>query len=266
MSEPLIVTIDEHVASVTLNRPDKHNAVNVPMFEALAEAGSQLAGDPSIRAVVLSGAGPSFCAGIDLGIFQQGAAAFGAAKMAPGDASPANFYQRAAYVWRELPVPVICALHGTVFGAGLQIALGADLRFASADCRLSVLEIKWGIIPDMAISTTLPRLMPVDKMKELAWSGRIVTAEEASALGLISALHADPLQAARDTAALLASKSPDAIRAVKRLFDDSADMSTTQALQLEAQLQMSLLGRDNQLEAVTANLENRAPDFKDPSI
>lgn len=266
MSEPLIVAIDDHVASVTLNRPDKHNAVDVSMFEALAEAGSQLANDPSIRAVVLSGAGPSFCAGVDLGIFQQGEAAFGASKMAPGDTSPANFYQRAAYVWRELPVAVICALHGTVFGAGLQIALGADLRFATADCRLSVMEIKWGIIPDMAISTTLPRLMPVDKMKELAWSGRIVTADEACALGLITAVHADPLQAAHDTAALIASKSPDAVRAVKRLFDDSADMPAAQALQLEAQLQLSLLGSGNQAEAVMANLEKRAPDFKDPSI
>ncbi len=266
MSERVIVAIEDHVARVTLNRPDKHNAVDLQMFEALAAAGSQLANDPSVRAVVLDGAGPSFCAGVDLGIFQQGEAAFSAAKMAAGDASPANFYQRAAYVWRELPVPVICALHGTVFGAGLQIALGADLRFATADCRLSIMEIKWGIIPDMAISMTLPRVLAVDKMKELAWSGRIVTGNEACTLGMVTALHDDPLQAARDTAALIAARSPDAIRAVKRLFDDSADMSAAQALQLEAQLQLSLLGADNQVEAVMANLENRAPDFKDPEV
>ena len=263
MSEPLIITKDGHVATVTLNRPEKHNAIDLQMFAALAEAGTELANDSSVRAVVLEGAGPSFCAGIDLSIFQQNDSSTLISKMAPGEDSPANFFQRAAFVWREVPQPVICALHGSVFGGGLQIALGADLRFASADCRLSVMEIKWGIIPDMAISKTLARLLPVDKAKELTWTGRVFDADEARAMGVITAIHDDPSHAARETAAAIAAKSPNAVRAIKRLFDESTEMSTSQALQLEAQLQSSLLGGRQQIEAVTANMEKRAPIFED---
>jgi len=251
------------VAIVTLNRPQKHNAIDLRMFAALAEAGTELGNDSSVRAVVLEGAGPSFCAGIDLSVFQQNDASVLLAKMAPGKDSPANFFQRAAIVWREVPQPVVCALHGSVFGGGLQIALGADLRFASADCRLSVMEIKWGLIPDMAISTTLARLLPADKAKELAWTGRILDAEEALEMGMITAIRENPSQAARETAAAIAAKSPNAVRAIKRLFDESVDMSTNQALQLEAQLQLTLLGSDQQTEAVAANLEKRAPKFED---
>jgi enoyl-CoA hydratase/carnithine racemase len=263
MSEPVKITKDGHVATVTLNRPEKHNAIDLQMFAALAEAGTELANDSSVRAVVLEGAGPSFCAGIDLSIFQQNDSSTLISKMAPGEDSPANFFQRAAFVWREVPQPVICALHGSVFGGGLQIALGADLRFASADCRLSVMEIKWGIIPDMAISKTLARLLPADKAKELTWTGRIFDADEARAMGVITAIHDDPSHAARETAAAIAAKSPNAVRAIKRLFDESSEMSTSQALQLEAQLQSSLLGGRQQIEAVTANMEKRAPIFED---
>ena len=263
MSEPVIITKDGHVATVTLNRPEKHNAIDLQMFAALAEAGTELANDSSVRAVVLEGAGPSFCAGIDLSIFQQNDSSTLISKLAPGEDSPANFFQRAAFVWREVPQPVICALHGSVFGGGLQIALGADLRFASSDCRLSVMEIKWGIIPDMAISKTLARLLPADKAKELTWTGRVFDADEAREMGVITAIHDDPSHAARETAAAIAAKSPNAVRAIKRLFDESTEMSTSQALQLEAQLQSSLLGGRQQIEAVTANMEKRAPIFED---
>ena len=263
MSEPVTIAKDGHVATVTLNRPEKHNAIDLQMFAALAEAGTELANDSSVRAVVLEGAGPSFCAGIDLSIFQQNDSSTLISKLAPGEDSPANFFQRAAFVWREVPQPVICALHGSVFGGGLQIALGADLRFASADCRLSVMEIKWGIIPDMAISKTLARLLPADKAKELTWTGRVFDADEAREMGVITAIHDDPSHAARETAAAIAAKSPNAVRAIKRLFDESTEMSTSQALQLEAQLQSSLLGGRQQIEAVTANMEKRAPIFED---
>ena len=153
--------------------------------------------------------------------------------------------------------------YGAAYGAGLQIALGADLRFATADSRLSVMEIRWGIIPDMAISTTLPRLMPTDSIKELAWTGRIVSGEEACSLGLITAVHENPSQVARETAQAIVNKSPDAVRAIKRLFDKAAQLPDDEALQLEARLQMSLLGSPNQAEAVTANLEKRSAVFKD---
>ncbi len=264
MTERVTISIEEHVAVVTLNRPDKHNAVDLKMFEALARAGSRLAEDRTVRAVVLEGAGESFCAGVDLEIFQQNDSPIGGRAMSPGVKTPANFFQHAAYVWREIPVPVICAIHGIAFGAGLQIALGADLRYATAASRLSVMEIKWGIIPDMAISTTLTGLMATDKIKELAWTGRIVQGDEACTLGLITAVHENPSQVARDTAQIIARKSPDAIRAIKALFDEAAELTIQQALQLEARLQLSLLGGPNQIEAVAANIEKRRPEFVDP--
>ena len=263
MTERVTISIEDHVAVVTLNRPDKHNAVDLKMFEALAHAGSKLAKNRTVRAVVLEGAGPSFCAGVDLDIFQQSDSPISGEAMSPGEDTPANFFQHAAHVWREIPVPVICAIHGIAFGAGLQIALGADLRYATAESRLSVMEIKWGIIPDMAISTTLPGLMATDKIKELAWTGRIVQGDEACALGLITAVHENPSQVARDTAQIIAGKSPDAICAIKALFDEAATLTIQQALQLEARLQLSLLGGPNQVEAVMANLEKRDPDFRD---
>ena len=263
MSESVKIDKLDHVAVVTLNRPQKHNAIDLDMFTALASAGTQLGNDPSVRAIVVEGAGPSFCAGIDLSIFEQGDIAMLMSKMAPAEDSPANLFQRAAFVWREVPQPVICALHGSVFGGGLQIALGADLRFGSADSRYSVMEIKWGLIPDMAITTTLARLIPVDKAKELAWTGRVFDAVEARDMGVITALHDNPSHAARQAAASIAGRSPKAIQATKRLFDESAEMSVQQALRLEAQLQLSLLGGDQQIEAVAANREKRAPNFRD---
>ena len=264
MSESITVTRDGPLAVVTLNRPEKHNAIDLQMFSELAAAGMRLARDPSLRVVILEGAGPSFCAGVDIGIFQGQGDAIAASKMAPGDGTPANFFQHAAWVWREVPVPVICALHGTAFGAGLQIALAADIRYAAPDCRLSIMEIKWGIIPDMAISKTMPSIVAPDRIKELAMSGRVISGDDACALGLVTAVHQDPAGAARQTAATIIGRSPDAIRAIKRLFDAAAHLSIADALQLEARLQLELLAGTNQREAVRANLEKRRPDFDDP--
>jgi enoyl-CoA hydratase/carnithine racemase len=263
MSDCVTTTIDNHIGRVTLNRPDKHNAVSLEMFDALASAADQLAADRTIRAVVLHGAGPNFCAGIDVDLFRQDDFVVDGKSMAPVGPSPANKFQRAAYAWRELPVPVICAITGVAYGAGLQIALGADLRYAKADARLSIMEIKWGLIPDMAISTTLRDLLSVDRVKELAWSGRAVGGEEALNLGLITALHDDPLVAAMETADDICAKSPDSIRSMKRLFNAAWHMSEAEALALEAELQLGVLGTENQLEAVKANVERRKPEFND---
>lgn len=263
MTSPVKIRKEGHVAIVTLARPDKHNAVNLDMFAALADAGTELGADKTVRAIVLDGEGPSFCAGIDISVFQQGDVTELAARMDSVAGSPANFFQRAAYIWREVPKPVICAMHGAAFGAGLQIALGADLRYASSSCQLAVMEIKWGIIPDMAISKTLLRLVSADKAKELAWTGRVFGAAEALDLGVISAIHDDPLAAAMETAEAIAGRSPNAVRAIKQLLDEAADMTVEQALKLEAQLQSKLLGGPQQAEAVLANVENRAPDFDD---
>lgn len=264
MSDRVTVEIRNHVAEVTLNRPEKHNAVDLAMIEALIAAGESLADDTSVRAVVLHGAGENFCAGIDLSVF-QGAGIDGLDKQAfqPRDGSPANFFQSAAYVWRALPVPVIAAIRGVAFGAGLQIALGADIRYATSDARFSIMEIKWGIIPDMAITLTLRDVMPVDRIKELAYSGRIIASSEAEKVGLITSVWEDPLDAARGLAAEIAGKSPDAIRAIKGLINNAWHDSVEGALQREAELQIKVMATPNHTEAVKANLEKRSAEFLD---
>lgn len=263
MAEVLKVSIDSHVADVALNRPEKHNALSLELFAALAEAGRDIAGNTSIRAVVLHGAGDNFCAGIDTSVFNESFADNFKEMMQPQADSPANFFQRPAYVWREIPVPVICAVKGYAFGGGLQIALGADLRYATPDAKLSIMEIRWGLIPDLAISTTARNIIAADRLKELAFSGRIVGGEEALRLGLVTALHPDPYAAAMLMATEIAAQSPDAIRGMKRLFNEGLDIPDTEALALEARIQSGIMGRPNQREAVRANLEKRKPEFED---
>jgi enoyl-CoA hydratase/carnithine racemase len=160
-------------------------------------------------------------------------------------------------------VPVICAIRGVAFGGGAQIALGADLRYAAPDASLSIMEIRWGLIPELAISVTASNLVREDQLRELAYTGRVVSAGEALQLGLVTALHEDPFGAARDTARLIASRSPDAIRAMKRMFNARRDLDVGRALALEAKLQSGIIGHPGQVEAVRANLEGREPDFKD---
>ena len=264
MTDRISIAIENHVAIVTLNRPDKHNALDLAMFEAIGRAGQEIAANPTVRAVVLEGAGASFCAGIDTSIF-GGDVSIGPDSWAPGAASPANLFQRAAYTWREVPVPVICAITGVAYGGGLQIALGADLRFARPDARLSVMEIKWGLVPDMAITTTALRSVRHDWLKELALTGRVVDGEEACRLGLVTAVHDDPAAAARETAAQMAAKSPDAVRAIKNLLDEAWDLGDADRLKLEARLHLAVIGRPNQVEAVAANAEGREPQFSDPT-
>ena len=193
----------------------------------------------------------------------QGTEDLGAALMEPVAGSTANIFQRAAYAWRELPVPVICALQGVVFGAGLQIAIGADLRYAAPDSQFSIMESKWGLIPDMAISTTLRDILPPDRVKELAWTARVFDAAQALEWGMITAIEDDPLAAARKMARVICGRSPDAVRGIKRLVNEAWQRSEKDALALEAQLQLRVLGAANQAEAVRANFEKRAPDFID---
>ncbi len=263
MSDPVTISVEDHIGTVTLNRPEKANAVNLDMMDALCEAGRELAGNRSVRAVVLHGDGENFCAGIDTSIFQDPNVDIGASSFAPLSDSPANRLQSPAYVWREVPVPVICAVHGVAYGAGLQIALGADLRYARPDASLSIMEVRWGLVPDMGITTTLRELMPVDKVKELAWTGRRISGEEALAEGLVTALHDDPLEAAREAAAEISMKSPDAIRGMKQLFNHAWRLSDSEALAMEAKAQLAVMGKKNQLEAVMANMQKRAPKFDD---
>ncbi|MEW6270634.1 MAG: crotonase/enoyl-CoA hydratase family protein [Thermodesulfobacteriota bacterium] len=265
MSDRVTVAIDGGVADVRMNRPDKLNALDQAMFEALVETGRALARDRKVRAVVLSGEGRGFCAGLDFASFMSmaGGPRPGPALLERNDGSPANFAQSAAYVWTELPVPVIAAVHGVAFGGGLQIALGADVRLVAPDARMSVMEIKWGLIPDMSGSQTLRHLVRLDVAKELTFTGRIVSGAEAVELGLATRTTATPRESALDMAREIAAKSPDAIRAAKKLFHESWVGTRAEGFELEESLQRSLIGSPNQIEAVQANLEKRDARFRD---
>ena len=267
MADRVTLVMENGVADVRLNRPDKLNALDQAMFEALVETGRALSTDRALRAVVLSGEGRSFCAGLDFASFMAMAGrenTAGPSLLTRTDDSPANFAQRAAWVWTEIPVPVIAAVHGVAFGGGLQIALAADIRIAAPDAQLSVMEIKWGLIPDMSGTQTLRRLVRLDVAKDLTFTGRVVSGSEAAELGLVTRVADVPRAAALAMARAIAEKSPDAIRAGKRLLDQSVRLSVEDGLHLEERTQLNLIGSANQLEAVQANMQKRAPDFRDP--
>ncbi len=256
------IALADHVAIVTLARPAKHNALDLPMLDAIAAAAHRLAGQRDVRAVVLHGEGPSFCSGLDVvGVTSAGLQGL----LDPLRGEVPNRFQRAACDWLALPVPVIAALHGNCLGGGLQIALAADIRIAAPTTRLSVMEIKWGLIPDMSITRTLPRLVGIDVAKELTYTGRVLSGSEANDLGLVTRLAEDPLAAAGRLATEIASRSPDAVRGAKRLLDDGWTGTVAQTLALEASIQLRLIGSPNQLAAVSAALTQAPAEFVDPS-
>lgn len=256
------IEISEGVAEVTMMRAEKHNGLDYAMFEALGEAVDRIAADRSVRAVVLAGAGPSFSAGLDFAAFIAEGRPI-EEMLARRDGDPANSAQRAAVGWGLLPQPVIAAISGNCLGGGCQIALGADIRIAGADLRMSVLEVKWGLIPDMGITRALPRLVGVDVAKLLTWTGQIMSAQEALGHGLITEIADDPLRRARRLAAEIASKSPDAVRRAKRLYDEAWATGAVDSLALEEELQRELLSSPNQIEAVRAALSGEAGAFED---
>jgi enoyl-CoA hydratase/carnithine racemase len=258
-SDRVTCTVVDGGADVRLNRPDKLNALDAEMFDALGATGDALHGDPDVRAVVLSGEGRGFCAGLDLGIF----AAEGPSDLLSGRTAgrPDNRAQHAAWVWHELEIPVIAALHGVVFGGGIQIAMGADLRIAATDSRLSVMEVRWGLVPDMSGTHTLPRLVGLDVAKELTWTGRIVGGDEALRIGLVTRLSEEPRAEALELARDLAGRNPDALRLGKALLNHSAQSSAADQLCAEEAAARSLVGSPNQHEAVASQQENREPRF-----
>ncbi len=266
--ERVNLTVAEGVAEVRLDRPEKLNALDPPMFEALVEAGEKLKRMSALRAVVMHGAGRGFCAGLDMQSFAAMAAgrSTGAlADLAARTHGIANLAQAAALVWREVPVPVIAAVHGVAFGGGFQIALGCDVRYVAPDAKLAILEIKWGLVPDMAGIALMRELARADVIRELAFTGRQFTGVEAVAYGFATAFHADPLEAARKIAREIAEKSPDAVRALKRLLNPAADLDAARILLAESREQAKLIGAPNQIEAVRAGMERRAPRFADPA-
>lgn len=254
------------VVEVQLHRPEKLNALDAGMFSDLSAAARELAADRSVRAIVLSGAGRAFCAGLDFASFLSMGeiVSSGGGLLRPVEGVVGNVVQRAGLDWYEMPVPVIAALHGVVFGGGLQIALGADIRIVDPDARLSIMEIKWGLIPDMSGTQTLRRLVRLDVAKELTFTGRIVSGTEAVELGLATRVAVEPREAALALAQEIATKSPDAIRRGKVLLNESGLCTVEEGLALEERLQLELIGSPNQLEAVQAALAKRPGEFLDP--
>jgi enoyl-CoA hydratase/carnithine racemase len=269
MEQRLTFKVHNGVADVRMVRADKMNALDDAMFTSLVETGERLKTEKGVRAVVLSGEGRAFCAGLDMGNF--GKMASGERRERNADSIVAtgrteggsNRAQHAVMVWREIPVPVIAAVHGVAFGGGFQLALGADLRFVRPDARLAVMEIKWGLVPDMAGLVLLRGLVRDDVARELAFTGRIFSGEEAVKLGIATRLCEDPHAEALALAAEIASKSPDAVRAAKRLFNLAADADQRAILLAETKEQVALIGSPNQVEAVMANMQKRAATFAD---
>jgi len=268
MNDRITVDIQGGVADVRLVRTDKMNALDNAMFEALAETGERLKGEKGVRAVVLSGDGRAFCAGLDMGNFQQMASGEGRRSSeglvkTPRTAGGANRAQHVCMVWREIPVPVIAAVHGVAFGGGFQLALGADIRLVTSDVKMAVLEIKWGLVPDMAGVALMRGLVRDDVARELTFTGRIFGGEEAVSMGLATRVCADPRAEALAMAREIAGKNPDAIRAGKRLLNLAVEGDQHAILLAESQEQAALIGSPNQVEAVMSNLQKREANYAD---
>jgi enoyl-CoA hydratase/carnithine racemase len=255
------IAIADGVADVRLNRAEKMNALNPGMFAALIAAGERLASAADLRAVVLSGNGKAFCAGLDMQSMAALAQTTRATPIAVRTRGLSNDFQYICTLWRELPVPVIAAVHGVAFGGGLQLALGADMRYVTPDARLSVMEMKWGLVPDMGGMVLTRDLVRDDRLRELIYTARVVAGPEAVEIGLATRVSDDPLALALQTAREIAQKSPDAIRAAKRLLHVASRGDAAATLIAESVEQDALIGGANQREAVLANVEQRAPRF-----
>ncbi|KZM44386.1 hypothetical protein OA92_06915 [Marinomonas sp. SBI22] len=262
MSDRITIEITNHIAQVRLNRADKLNAVDMNMIYGLIEAAAKIKQQKNIRAVVIAGNGPSFCSGLDIPSI-----------MAQPDNIPklltteedydANLAQRCALDWHDLNIPVIAALQGHVYGAGLQIAMAADIRIAQKDTLMSIMEIKWGLIPDMSLTATTPHFARQDVIKELTFTGKKFNAEEGLAYGLVTRLDEDPITGATELAQQIVNKNPDAIQGAKTLLNQAWQQERQASLALEEKIQRTIIGSKNQMEAVQANFAKRQANFED---
>ncbi|TCL08211.1 enoyl-CoA hydratase/carnithine racemase [Shimia isoporae] len=257
------VEVENHIARVTLTRGDKMNALDPAMLEAIAEAGESLMDRDDVRVVVLSGEGASFCAGLDVMSFGAMAGKDPVELLEPRTHGNANLFQQVPLVWRKLPMPVICAVQGVAYGGGLQIALGADVRFAAPGTKFSIMEMKWGIVPDMGGMALLPHLTRSDVIRRLTYTAAPFEAAQALEWGLVSEIAEDPLAAALALAEEIAGKSPSAIRAAKALIGFAEDnMHDPDAVLLEeSKVQAQLMGKPHQMEVIAANLQKRPAKF-----
>ncbi|MPY95998.1 MAG: crotonase/enoyl-CoA hydratase family protein [Acidimicrobiia bacterium] len=266
MSDRVVYTLEDGVADVRLNRADKMNALDPAMFAALVDVGEDLKADGRVRAVVLSGEGRSFCAGLDFSSFEAMAGQGdlgGSGGLKRGRITAPG--QQAVYVWSEIPAPVIAAVHGHALGGGFQLAIGADLRIVHPEAQLSVLEIRWGLVPDMTGTQLLPKLVGLDVAKELTFTGRMVSGAEAKELGLATRVSDQPRDDALALAREIADKSPQATRGAKELLNLAGEVSLEEGFAAEQRVIRGLIGSPNQVEAVTAFFEKRPPSFADPS-
>jgi len=268
-NDRVTLSITDGVADVRLARPDKMNALDEAMFDALVETGERLRHDASVRAIVLSGEGKAFCAGLDMGRFEamrDGGAA--AAQPTGRDLRTRthgifNKPQAAVWAWRDMPAPVIAAVHGVAFGGGLQVALGADMRFVAPGTKMSVMEIRWGLVPDMGSTQIMRHLVRDDIVRDLVFTGRVFLAEEAVAIGIATRLCEDPRAEALAAARAIAGRNPHAIRAAKRLLNAAPYHDVAGGVMDESVEQAAVIGSKNQIEAASAELARRAPVFED---
>jgi enoyl-CoA hydratase/carnithine racemase len=267
MSERVTISLADGIADVRFNRADKRNALDGEQFAAIEAAGEQLKRTPGLRVVVLSGEGESFCAGLDFSMF-SGMAGDGERRSSgdPGDLPDGRITHRGqqiCWVWQELPVPVIAAVHGHALGGGFQIAMGADIRIAHPDTMWSVREVHWGLVPDMTGTFMLSRLIRSDIARELTYTARMVGGREAFELGLCTRLSDRPHEDAMALAREIAARSPGAVRGSKALFNHMFTDGAAEQFELERRLIAEQIGSENQVEAIRANMERRAPDFVD---
>jgi len=263
MTEEKVVLceIKDKIAFVSFNRPDKYNALNLAVFEQMIAIGEDLISNKKIRAVILAGNGKGFCSGLDVKSMMK---TIGASNKVMHKENPEdqNMVQRISLVWRDIPVPVIAAIHNICYGGGFQIALGADIRYATPDTKFSIMETKWGLIPDMGASVTFPELMNIDQVKELTFTGRVFEAPEAKELGVITKIVDDPMQAALDLANELKERSPDALMYGKKLFNETWLADEGESLKKETDFQNAITGKMNQLSAAGSNMLGVKLPFK----
>ncbi|MEH6756436.1 MAG: crotonase/enoyl-CoA hydratase family protein [Parasphingorhabdus sp.] len=260
MSERVTISVKNHIADVRFNRPDKMNALDSEQIDAIIDATDKLAVMKDVRAIVISGNGKGFCAGLDMSSFANSAVTSSLIERSHGNA---NKYQHVVLQWRRLPAPVIVAIHGACVGGGLQFASAADIRIAAPDAKLSIMEMRWGLIPDMGSYATWRSFVRDDILRELTYTNRIFSGEEGKELGFVSHLSDDPLAKAMELAAEIAGKNPDAIKAAKRLINKLPDMNEDEILMMESVEQDKIARGPNQKEAVMSFMQKRTASFDD---
>ena len=265
MNERVSITIENYVADVRLTRADKMNALDPAMFQGIITAGEELAAMQGVRAVVLSGEGRSFCAGLDMeSMTGGGASASGGIKsLTDRTHGNANTFQQVAMLWRKLPMPVIAAVHGVCFGGGLQIASGADIRVVAPDARMAVMEMKWGLIPDMGGYALWRNMVREDVLRELTYTNREFSGADSLELGFATYVDENPHTRAMAIAREIANRNPEAMREAKALFNEYADLDEDAILMAESVRQNRVIRTPNQIEAVMSQMLKRTANFKD---